>query len=349
MRWMIPVLLCVQIVSAQSPLVNVQTVAVSDQENTADTNGYGSVAYEFRMGRFEVTLGQYASFLNAVAASDPYNLYDTNMGSFANVAGISRSGSSGAYSYNVVGPLGPVQIPQATAANRPITYVNWFDAARFANWLHNGATNGASTETGAYTLNGATSGLFNRNAEATWWLPSESEWYKASYYKSGGTNAGYWRYPTKSDAAPSNTVGSGTNQANYYALGPEAVAAGAADFSVTQSADYDPSQNYLTDGGIFSNSSSSYGTYDQGGNVWEWNDAVVNGFERGLRGGAFYPDGTIPDPLASSSRSSVSPNGSGDALIGFRVASVPEPSTYALLLLAGAGAALMARRRAKRR
>ena len=43
---------------------------------------------------------------------------------------------------------------------RPIGAVSWFDAARFANWLHNGGTNGASTETGAYTLNGASRGLF---------------------------------------------------------------------------------------------------------------------------------------------------------------------------------------------
>lgn len=40
---------------------------------------------------------------------------------------------------------------------RPITYVSWFDAARYTNWLHNGQGTG-DTETGAYTLNGATSG-----------------------------------------------------------------------------------------------------------------------------------------------------------------------------------------------
>ncbi len=48
-------------------------------------------------------------------------------------------------------------------------------------------------------------------------LPSEDEWYKAAYYKSGGTNAGYWNYPTKNDLAPSNVlILSGTNNANFY-------------------------------------------------------------------------------------------------------------------------------------
>ena len=34
-------------------------------------------------------------------------------------------------------------------ANRPVNYVSFGDAARFANWLHNGQGNG-DTESGAY-------------------------------------------------------------------------------------------------------------------------------------------------------------------------------------------------------
>ena len=45
-----------------------------------------------------------------------------------------------------------------------------------------------------------------RNAGATYFIPSENEWYKAAYYKGGGTNAGYWLYPTKSNTAPSNVL-----------------------------------------------------------------------------------------------------------------------------------------------
>ena len=33
-----------------------------------------------------------------------------------------------------------------------------------------------------YTLNGATSGIITKNANSTFWIPSEDEWYKAAYY-----------------------------------------------------------------------------------------------------------------------------------------------------------------------
>lgn len=302
------------------PLLNIETVTVADAGNAADTTGYGAVADVFAIGKYEVTISQYATFLNSVAAvtSDSYvaNLWSANMASDLNIAGISRSGGgtlASPYSYSVIG-----------SGNRPIAYVSWFDAARFANWVNNGATNGASTETGAYTLNGATSGVgFTKNAGATWWIPSEDEWYKAAYYKSGGTNAGYWVYPTQSDTAPGNTIGGAANQANYYAGG----------YAVTQSAGYSGSQNYLTDAGAFSDSASAYDTFDQGGNVWEWNDAVI-GSGRVHRGGSWGNGGFY---LQSSSRDPSDPSSDG-SFVGFRVASsVPEPSTCALFLMAGAG------------
>ena len=59
-----------------------------------------------------------------------------------------------------------------------------------------------------------------RNAGATYFIPSENEWYKAAYYKGGGTNAGYWTYPTQSNTAPSNVLSAtGTNNANYCDTG----------------------------------------------------------------------------------------------------------------------------------
>ena len=190
------------------PLVTIETVPVGNAGNAADSTGYGSVAHNFNIGTYEVTIGQYTDFLNSVAATDTYSLYNASMATDLNVAGISRSGPSGLYTYAVINNSGD-------SGNRPITFVSWFDAARFANWMNNGATVGASTETGAYTLNGATTGIITKNAGATWWIPSEDEWYKAAYYKGGGTNAGYWLYPTESDSAPGNTIGGAANQANY--------------------------------------------------------------------------------------------------------------------------------------
>lgn len=305
------------------PLVTIETVTVGNAGNAADSTGYGSVAHNFNIGTYEVTIGQYTDFLNSVAATDTYSLYNASMATDLNVAGISRSGPSGLYTYAVINNGGD-------SGNRPITFVSWFDAARFANWMNNGATIGASTETGAYTLNGATTGIITKNAGATWWIPSEDEWYKAAYYKGGGTNAGYWLYPTESDSAPGNTIGGAANQANYYD----------GDYAVTQSS-YSSSQNYLTDAGAFSNSASAYDTFDQGGNVWEWNDAVIFSW-RGLRGGSW---GDLGSNLQSSGRAlGYDPTFEGD-FVGFRVASVPEPSTYALLVMTAAGALWMSRRR----
>jgi hypothetical protein len=78
----------------------------------------------------------------------------------------------------------------------------------------------------------------------------------------GGLAAGYWAYGTRSDTAPGNTLGSLPNQANYYV--------GA--YAVTQQPGLLTAQNHLTDVGGFHGSPSGYGTFDQSGNAFEWND-----------------------------------------------------------------------------
>ena len=310
----------------------------ADPLNSGSVPGIGAVAYDYAIGKYDVTIGQYTAFLNAVAATDTYGLYNSAMGTDLNVAGIARSGSSGSYTYSVMNNAG-------SSANRPITYVSWFDAARFSNWMANGQKTGAqvgtTTENGAYTLNGATSGVgFARNttnpntaAAVNWWIPSENEWYKAAYYSqslNGGTG-GYWLYPTQSNTAPGNTINGTANQANYYVGG----------YATTQSASYSASQNYLTDVGAFGGSGSAYGTYDQGGNVFEWNDTATSGSALGQRGGSWGNDGRY---LQSSLRDASGP-ASENSGIGFRVAAVPEPSTAGLLLLAGAGWIVWKRRK----
>ena len=50
----------------------------------------GSVPYRFQLSRFETTNAEYAAFLNAVGASDPRGLFNTNMQA---VGEIVRSGS----------------------------------------------------------------------------------------------------------------------------------------------------------------------------------------------------------------------------------------------------------------
>ena len=53
-------------------------------------------------------------------------------------------------------------------------------------------------------------------------LQKVQEWYKAAYYKGGGTNSGYWIFPTQSNTPPSNVLSAtGTNNANYFEYGAE--------------------------------------------------------------------------------------------------------------------------------
>ena len=52
--------------------VAIDWVTVDDVENVADDTGYGSVTYEYRIGKHEVTIAQYIEFLNAVAITDTH-------------------------------------------------------------------------------------------------------------------------------------------------------------------------------------------------------------------------------------------------------------------------------------
>jgi formylglycine-generating enzyme len=312
--------------SANGGPINVEMVPVGDPGNAADSTGYGAVSHPYSIGKYDVTASQYAVFLNAVAATnDPFGLWNNFMASDFPTVGISQSGSPGAFSYSAIGN-----------GNVPVFGATWGSAARFANWLQNGQPTGVegpgTTETGAYTLNGAVTNAalmaVTRNTSATWFIPTENEWYKAAYYKGGGTNAGYWLYPTKNNSTPSNVLSAtGTNNANFYNNG------------------YTDPTNYLTSVGAFAASPGPYGTFDQGGDVFQWNETAVTGSSRGVRGGAFN-NSSGSDFLLSSNRSFIDPTGES-SVTGFRVASVPEPSTF---VLAGMGAlSLLACIRQRRR
>ena len=263
-----------------------------------------------------MTNAQYAEFLNAKAASDPLGLYNTSMDSDATFGGITRSGVSGSYTYTVKGGF----------ANKPVNYVSFYDSLRFANWLNNGQGIG-DTETGAYTLLGGTAEPSNsqtvaRNGGANIFLTSENEWYKAAYYSAGG---GYFDYPTGTNSvigcvAPGSDTG---NSANCCC----AVQA-------------------LTNAGAYAFSDSPYGTFDQGGNVAEWNEEIVSnefGSYRGFRGGYW-------DFNAVGLSSSVPYTGGPtfeSLFVGFRVASlVPEPGPGLLGMTAVLSLAASRRRRA---
>lgn len=304
---------------------------------TVGDPGHGdfpSITYSYQIGKYDVTVANYTAFLNAVAKTDTYGLYDSSMAYDGNVAGISRGGTSGNYSYSVIGDSG----------NKPITYVSWFDAARFANWMANGqpvgAQSSATTENGAYSVSGAVNGnaaarnAINSNTglAPTFYLPLEPEWQKAAFFSPLLNNGlgGQWTYATQSNAVPGNNYGSAStpNQANYNN----------GVYSVTQSSTWSPSQNYLTDVGAFTGSASYYGTYDQTGNVWQWNDwngDVDN--RRGMRGGSWQQDSS---PIRSNSflYTPLTDFSAGD--LGFRLAGPVQVSPVPEIDPAGLGSVL---------
>jgi len=131
----------------------------------------------------------------------------------------------------------------------------------------------------------------------TYRLPTENEWYKAAYYSPnlGGTVfGGYYAYATQNDSAISGN--------------------------------YNNAIGYATDVGSFSGSGSFYGTFDQSGNVYQWNDldgtslqgsVFHTGSSRGLRGGDWYND----TYYASSLYRLVNDPNYSDRYTGFRLTS----------------------------
>ncbi|MBN2445912.1 MAG: SUMF1/EgtB/PvdO family nonheme iron enzyme [Phycisphaerae bacterium] len=306
MRTVIPALIGLVFSVPLSADVVIETAPIGDAGNLPDTRyetpGYGGVDYEYRIGKYEVTNSQYAAFLNAVATiGDPHGLYNTEMaGGWNDIGGISRIGSG-----TEVDPW--IYQPRSGRGDRPVNYVNWYDTLRFANWLQNGQPSGlqdvTTTEDGAYDMSLGSSVV--RKPEARVFLPNEDEWYKAAYYKGSGTNAGYCDYPSASDIAPTAELPPGTDPTN-----------GSANYYVTG---YLDTTYYTTVVGAYSHkpTASGYGTYDQGGNLWEWNESAVTGARRGVRGGSFniYDDG-----MHASYRSDNDPLSTESYTYGFRIA-----------------------------
>ncbi len=332
--------------AASAETIEIPTVFVGNVRNASDPlTGNGRVNYGYRIGKYEVTVGEYTAFLNAVARTDTYSLYNPLMATDLRIAGISRAGVPGDYSYQVIG-----------SPNKPVTYVGWGDAARFVNWLHNrqptGMQDATTTERGAYNLDGAFGdfvSLVTRNPESRWFIPTGNEWHKAAYHQpaaQGGDVDDYWRYATRSnsdpfsDQPPGSEVPEPWNVGNFYA--DDGIANGFNDgYAATGNNQQDRNQNYLTEVGSYVFAPGPYGTYDQGGNVKEWTERT------------FATRGATPRLAAyggSWANSSGSPGleqlNASDELptLGFRVATVPEPSFFLLGSLASMKLLLSRRR-----
>jgi formylglycine-generating enzyme required for sulfatase activity len=139
-------------------------VRVENSGNTAD-GSYGAVNYNYRIGKFEVTNEEYVEFLNAVARNDKavgdasysssvdMGLYDPLMETEAPNNGISRNAAFPDYYY----------APLRGMNKKPVVFVSYVDAARYANWLHNGKPIAARYRSIITTTN---------NIETTVYLPN---------------------------------------------------------------------------------------------------------------------------------------------------------------------------------
>lgn len=282
----------------------------ADAIHSGQSVAYGAVSYDFRMGTYEISRDM---ITKANAASGNLGLTMADMSSY---------GGNG--------------------VDRPATGVTWNEAARFVNWLNTSSGYSAAYKfefqpgEGSYSANsnillwesgdaGYNASNPYRNSDAYYFLPSDDEWYKAAYYSGSGST--YYDYPTASDTAPTAVTGGTTSGTTVYS---QSVAQGPAD---------------ITDAGGL----SFYGTMGQGGNVNEWlesaftppNDSPTDlRVSRGLGWNT-----TVVTQLGSSSRSGASEPTFETVLTGFRVASIPEPSTAGLILFGGAVYWLLRRKR----
>lgn len=273
---------------------------------------------------------------------DFVNIGNAGNGNDAGAGGGSYFSPYGGVSYKY--RMGKYEIPQSAidkaamngltrmptgswSGEQPAANITWFQMASFVNWLN--------TSTGhhkAYILNDGLSRMIPWSTESAWqeggenlfrhkdsyyFLPSENEWYKAAYHKNDGVTNSYYDYPTTSNYAPVDAVGVDEGYAVYAYTTPTPV--------------------------VVNNSGalSAYGTMGQGGNISELLESVYSNLgnynpdeNRVFRGGDW---GSGIESLKSSSRGSFNLwwNGYGsNYTLGFRVASVPEPSSMLLLISA---------------
>ncbi len=316
------------------------TVAVGHAGNLQDPlTGRGSVAYTYHITSTEVTNAQYTSFLNAVdpTGSNPHDVYNPNM---SNATGFSVV--KGGIDFSPTAPDGAKYAAKPNYGDKPVNYVSFYDAARFANWVMTG-----DTEYGFYTF-ADTNTLVNQGVHGpdqyngmNWVaLPSHDEWYKATFHKNDGATANYFLYATGSDIAP--TPATATPTGDVANPGPNV-----ANYNFSANWDGTGTLGHVTTvGSAGPESASPYGTFDQGGNVQEWIDEPA-GSNRVMRGGSLWLE---EDTLRSTYSSFYNPLVGGSSL-GFRLTSlgpisiVPLPAAGWLFGAGLAGWVSMACRR----
>lgn len=288
-------------------------VTIDHPGNPPDTSGSppnaGSVAYVYRIGRYEIS----RDLVNKANAAGGL---DITLNRLKGVSGGPRP-------------------------EMPATGVSWNEAARFVNWLNTSrgyppaykfaVQPGQPSYSPQWHIQLWTEGDEGydplnpfRNSGAHFFLPTADEWYKAAFFDP--QSGSYVLFPTLDGTEPIPVAyGTYANTAVYgqpYGQGPA---------DITQA------------GGL-----SPFGVMGMGGNAFEAeetemdlvNDSILS--DRGHRGGAWASE--FSSLLWSRQRSPLPPAWEGNGFDGFRVASVPEPNAHVLGALAWMGLFLARRR-----
>ena len=265
--------------------IAIETVPIGNPGNPADTryvnsdhpNGVGAVAYPFRMGKTEITNSQYVAMLNAVAVSDPYGLYSTFMSSETQGGIVPQRLAGHLYvRCETLRIKRCVHVCQQACCVRELRRCDAVRELAAGRPTYRSGGTGHDRDGRVHDERrdyGRRAGRRHAQRGWRWCLPNEDEWYKAAYHKNDGVTSNYWNYPTGADIAPNNNPPSAdtANSANYFNIG-----------YTTGNSSYP-----LTDAGAYTLSGSPYGTFDQGGNVQEWNETLFNNsLIRGQRGGS---------------------------------------------------------------
>ncbi len=306
--------------------------------------GRGSVGYEYRIGRYEITTTQWVEFMNAA--------FDRPTNDRLPWIVPPDSGNWGATSTSPTVPGGSRWRVPAGNELRGVGDISWRMAAMYCNWLHNDKSTARSAFlNGAYDVStfgsapqfGFTDQI-TRNANAKFFIPSWDEWLKAAHFdpnKNGPGQAGWWQYNITQDLRPAYgppgvNVTYGNVQPGPDPSGPLAQANSGWAFEF-------PGFNAIgTRLGAYANvAQSPWGLLDTAGGTREWTEGTMfldpnTPVYRMLEGSAWLdsPGNAIGNDWIGANSSEAPFIATFD--FGFRIAAVvPAPSCGGVLILLG--------------
>jgi len=272
--------------------------------------GRGSVAYQYRIAKTEVTTGDWLEFFNTFTtqSQELYQYVQGNTGYMATRIDINYNGPG--YRH-VLEPTVP------NAARVPVQGMSWRLAALYCNWLqHDKSSDWQTIQTGAYDARtfgfnskGFTDQL-TRSADAKYWIPSLDEWLKAVYYDPRKEGVGgWWSKPNASDTELiSGFPGQGQTSAGLI----------------------DPLEAPKIPVGSYPDVLTPWGLLDASGGAAEWTEGVdETGFRRTVAGSysrSVFDTRRLDDPGFQEYSFPT------ETIPGLRLASaIPTPATFTVM------------------